>query len=297
MADFVFSSSHEIYYSNRELVPISDIVESLLALERIVKMCPRILEGATSVEIDHVEVYIDTLETGSLLEKFVVKLFFKSEEELDAFLDKIREKVSQPGMPRNVLIGAVLASLIGYGAFLAATSQKSAGTTINANNNVIINLGAGQVDLTPEAFHAIVVAAVSDKKELATQSVKLFKPAKADLQASITLDGNDALSFPPAVIAETPTKVDFKKQEKVRDLPDVDLQIRATNLDSLKQGWAALIPGMIDKRIRLQLDPSVKPTDVAGHFQVRANVSVVYKMDNTGSNMVPDYILLREVIK
>lgn len=298
MADFVFSSSHEVYYSNRELVPIADIIESLQALERIVKMCPGVLEGVTSVPIKRIEVYVEELQSGSLLEKVVVRLFFRSEEELDAFIDKTRDKILQPGMPRNVLIGAVLASLIGYGAVLVANSQKAAGsTTITANNNVIINLGAGQVDLTPEVFRAIVESSVTDKKDLAAQSVKFFKPARADSQAAITLDKNDALAFSPAVISATPNKAEFEKQSQVKDLRDVDLHIRATNLDSLKQGWAGLIPGLIDRRVRLQLDPSVNPTDVAGRFQVRADVSIVYKMDKSGKKMEPDYILLREVIK
>lgn len=297
MAEFVLASTHEVYYSNRELVPIADIVESLQALERIIKLCPRALEGATNVQIKRVEVFVDSLQSGSLLEKVVVKLVFGSEEALDAFLDKTREKVRQPGMPRNVLIGAVVASVIGYGAWLAATSQRSGGATITANNNVIVNIGAGQSGMSPDDFRAIIEAAIPDKKELATQAVRFFKPARADLKASVTLDKDDALSFPPAVIAETPIKVDFDKQADVKHLRDVDLQIRATNLDSLKQGWAGLIPGLIDRRVRLQLDPNVKPTDVAGRFQVRADVSVIYKLDRSGNQMIPDYILLREVIK
>lgn len=298
MAGHFYISTHDLYYSNREHVPIADIIESLQALDRIVKMSPRVLTGLTNVEIDRVEVYIEDLHSGSLTEKIAVKLFFKSEEDLDKFLEKIREQIGKPGMARNLLIGAVLTALVSYGAFLAASSQKSVGaTTINANNNVIINIGAGEVDMTAEQFRAIVETAVTDKKALAKSSVSLLKPARADGAASIVLDGNKSLTFSPDVILATPKELDFEKQEEVKHYPDVDLQIRATNLDSYKKGWAAVLPGISNRRLRLELDPSIKPSQVAGKFEVRGDVSVIYKFDKSVNKLVPNYILLRSIIK
>ncbi|MBA3997036.1 MAG: hypothetical protein C0466_07685 [Candidatus Accumulibacter sp.] len=298
MTDFTFSSTHEFYFSTREPVPIAQVAESLLALERVVKFAPKVLEGLTQVEILGVDVYVDAIESGSLLEKVVIRLLFKNEETLDAFLDRIGEHIRKPGMPRSVLIGTILAALVGYGAWLAAKVGNPAGqTTITANNNTIINLGAGQVDLTPEAFRAIVAAAVTDKKDLAQNAVKIFHAARDDSQASIVIDGNQSTSFSPDVISATPKKVEIEKQEKVEHLRDVDLQIRATDLDSLSRGWAAVIPGKIDRRVRLKLDPGIKPSEVADKFSVRADVSIHYQLDRAGKKLVPNYILLREVIK
>lgn len=298
MSSFIFSSAHEIYFSTRNPVPIAQIAESLLALERIVKIAPKVLEGLTQIDIRDVEVYVDTIESGSLLEKVIIKLIFKTEEALDAFLDRTGENIRKPGMPRNILIGTVLAALIGYGAWLAAKVGNPAGqTTITANNNTIINLGAGQVDLTPEAFRAIVAAAVADKKDLAQNAVKIFHAARSDSQGSIVIDGNAATSFPHEVIVATPQKVEVEKQEKVEHLRDVDLQIRATDLDSINRGWAAVLPGKIDRRVRLKLDPGIRPSEIADKFSVRADVSIYYRLDNASKKFIPDYILLREVIK
>jgi len=295
---YVLTSAHEIRWSTREPVPIGEIAETLLALERIVRMCPKALEGLTNVDIRDIQIYVESIESGSLLDKIIIKLIFKDEKTLDEFLDKIGEKIRQPGMTRAILIGAVLAAIVGYGAWLAAkVSDPRGATTISGNNTTIINLGAGMVDMTPDAFKAIVETAITDQKSLAKETVKLFKPARADGQASIVIDGNAATSFSPAVIAATPRIVDVGKQEKVEHLRDVDLEIRAMDLDSNNRGWAAIIPGRVDRRVRLKLDPGVKPTDVADKFSVRADVSVYYKLDKSGRKMIPDYILLREVIK
>lgn len=296
MSEFVFTTTHEIFWSTREPVPIGEVIETLQALERIVRMCPKVLEGITLIDIDHIGVYVDAVESGSLTDKIIIKLFFKDEESFDAFLDKIGEKVR--GMPRSVLIGAVIAAIVGYGAWLAAKVGNQAGQTTIANNNTtIINLGAGQVDMTPETFRAIVETAITDKKALATNAVKLFKPARSDGQASIVIDGNTSTTFPPEVIAATPRLAEVDRQERVEDLSDVDLQIRAMDMDSPNKGWAALIPGRVDRRVKLKLDPRVKTTDVAGRFAVRADVSVYYKIDRSGRKMIPDYILLKEIIK
>jgi hypothetical protein len=298
MTNFVFSTSHQVYYSNREPVPIKEIVDSLLGLEQIIRMSPRVLHGLTGVEIDHVDIFVEHLESGSLLETVLIKLFFKSEDDLNTFLDKIRGKLEKPGMPRNILIGAVLSALVGYGAYLAASSQKVAGAaTITANNNVIINLGAGQVDLTPEVFKAIVEAAVIDRKELARSAVKVLKPARLDDQASIQFDESAGLVFSADVVKATPKTVEIDTQQNVEQLLDVDLEIRATNLDSAKQGWAALLPGKIDRRIKLQLAEGVDPLDVAGKLKVRADISIYYSLDKDGVRLIPHHILLREVIK
>ncbi|MBN8283398.1 hypothetical protein [Zoogloea sp.] len=297
MTSFVFSTTHQVYYSNREPVPIREIVDSLLGLEQVIRMSPRVLHGLTGVEIDRVEIFVEHLETGSLMETVLIKLFFKSEDDLNAFLDKVRGKLEKP-MARNILIGSVLTALVGYGAYLAATAQKGAATTtITANNNVIINLGAGQVDLTPEAFKAIVEAAVVDKKALANSAVKVLKPARLDSQASITFDESSGLVFPPDVVKATPKTVEIEVQQKVEHMLDVDLEIRATNLDSARSGWAALLPGKIDRRIKLELADGVSPIDVAGKLKVRADISIYYALDKDGVKLIPHHIMLRSVIK
>lgn len=299
MQQFIFETKHEFYYSNKGTIPISDVIDSLVGLEKLVHLSPGVLSALTGIEIDGAEVYIDTIESGSLVEDVIIKLLFKDEAGLHAFLEKAHVKIGD-GVTRNVLVGSVLAVLVGYGALLAANAMKSnSTTTITANNNVIINVGAGEVDMTPEAFKAVVEAAVKDKKGLANSAVKIMKPARSDKDARLVLDDSDTLNFSSQVIAATPPAVEINRQEKVEHLSDVDLQIRATNLDSKKQGWAGLIPNKVDRRLKLILDANVMPAQLAGKFKVRADVSIYYRLVKSGSasRMIPDHILVREIIE
>ena len=60
-------------------------------------------------------------------------------------------------------------------ALLASKFVSGSGqTTITANNNTIINFGAGQVEMTPEMFKTVVETAIKNKKELAENTVRFL---------------------------------------------------------------------------------------------------------------------------
>src|SRR5690606_25906764 len=122
------------------------------------------------------EFYVEKIEAGSLLEKVGVKLFFKTEADFDAFLDRIREN----GALRNSIVAVAFGALVTYGILSATGAMNSPSTQITANNNVVINIGAGEVKMTPEAFQAVVAAAVGDKKSTAANAVKFLTPARND---------------------------------------------------------------------------------------------------------------------
>ena len=299
MDAFVFEACHEIYFSTKNEVPISDVVTSLLAFERILQQSPQVLSALTGATIDHIEVFVEELHSGSLDTKYLLKLFFKDEEELDKFLTSIREKLKEYPVARNTLLTAVIAGLVGYGLYAAANIVRSpeAAATIQANNNVIINIGAGEVDMTPEQFTAVVHAAVRDKKALAKDSVRFMAPARTDPDSQVSFDGSDQIILPKETVRAAPSSIEVDKPQTDEDLPDVNLHIRATNLDSTTSGWAGLIPGLIDRRIPIELADGVDPKEVAGNFSVRADVTVVYEPKGKARRLSPVRIILRRLVK
>ncbi|WP_024302216.1 hypothetical protein [Pseudogulbenkiania sp. MAI-1] len=290
--------SHRIYYSNEEPIPIAEIASSLLALERTLQRLPRVLTQVTSVPIQGLEIYVQEIQSGSLLEDIVLKIFFKDQAELDAFLGKIREKLGEHKVARNVLIGALILSIIGYGLYLAANTagSKQAANTINVNNNVIINIGAEQAQMEPEQLAKIIESAISDKKANAKDAIEIVKPAKRDPTASITLEDQTVLALPKEVIQTAPSSLEIDDTPTEREYKDVDLSIRATNLDSNHQGWAALIPRLNDRRVKLVLADGVDPKKVAGKFTVRADVIVHSKPQGKKKEILPYQITLLRLV-
>lgn len=224
MDDLILTASHEIYFSTRNEVPIADVVASLQAFEKIVRQLPQVLTGLTGAEIEDIQVFMDELESGSLFERYLLKLVFKDEQELEKFLASIREKLKEKPVIRNVVIGSAIAGLVGYGLYVGAQVVRSpeAAKTIQANNNVIINIGAGELNMTPEQFTAVVQAAVRDKKALAKDSIKLMAPARTDKGSTVTFDGNDHLVIQKETIQAAPSNIDIPQDQLEEKFPDVD---------------------------------------------------------------------------
>lgn len=293
MAEFVYATTHTVYYNTKNPVPISEVIGALQALEKLLRDVPKVVGGATGTHVVRSEFFIEKIETGSLLETVAIKLFFKDEEEFGKFLDKIREN----GVLRNTLVGAALAGLVGYGIYLAAGANKSPAANITANNNTIINIGAGEVNMTPDQFRAIVEAAVSDKKELAKNSVKFITPAKRETGSSVVISGNDAsaaLEITPQAIFESPEKVDIPADRRIEDVKAIEVQIRASDLDSKKNGWAGRIEGRTD-RVKIELDPVVNEAELFGKTKVKADVTIVYTMAKSAKELKPSSIFIRRI--
>lgn len=272
--DFVLELAHRVHYSNSEPVPIAEVASSLLALERTLLRTPRLFAAVTGVPIEGAEVFVDDILTGSLTEDVIVKIFFRDQAGLDAFLLKINEKLGKHRVTRNVLLGALVLSVVGVGIYNAAKAMgaSEAARTIEVNNNTIINVGAGQAGLSPEQLEKIVMAAVSDKKANARDAIDIVRPAKRDPSAAITFEDNSLLVIPKEVVARAPSSLTLETNPSEMFVPDVDLQVRATNLDSQVSGWAGIIPGVVNRRVKLVLAEGVDPKKVARQFSVRADV-------------------------
>lgn len=287
---------HQVYYSTRTPVPIGEVVEALQGLERLLHSLPRALEKVTAVHIADAKIFVERVESGSLLEKVMIKLFFKSEQELEDFLDRIRANLDGKPMLKNALITAVVAGLAAYGILLAAKALQQPTPNITANNNVIINIGAGEVNMSPEEFRAIVETAVKDKKDHAKAAVKFVKPARGDGNASITFDGNEAFDIEPRAIAETPAAVHLDPIRRVEELKQATVLIRAGDMDKAQSGWAGAVQG-VTERLPIELDPTVSPVQLFGrqNRQVVADVAITYQQDGRSGTWVPKALFIRAI--
>lgn len=244
--------------------------------------------------------YVKEISSGSLWEDVIVKLFFEDQAKLDAFLAKIRAHMGDHPVTRNVLLGSIVAMIVGYGIYSAGKAMGAgaeAMRAISVNNNTIINIGAAEAGMKPEALEKIVIAAITDKKANAKDAVELVKPAKRDDEAGITFNGNDSLVIPVNVVRATPSNLTMDALPSEQSYPDVDLHIRATNLDSHKSGWAGLIPGLVNRRVKLALADGLDAKRIVGKFSLRADVVVSFRPAGQKHEMTAYRITVQRLIE
>lgn len=295
--------NQQLYYSNKDLVPIKDVAESLLALESIIRQSPEVLEALfPGTTINSVQVYINELKSDSIWEDVVIKFIFGSQEKFDEMISGLRDKAGMENIMKNpqLLSSIILVMILTGGAYYlgkdtsAKPEQKA---TIEANNNTIINIGAGMLKIEAEEFKAIIEGAIKDKNKLAKNAAKIVAPAKKDSSASITFNDNTELRIEPSTVKAMPLHIQEPEEEEfIDDYEALEIEVRATDLDSTKRGWAAVAPQLSKKRIRLQLDPTINPEILAEERNITGKATVIFGHDKE-YNKVPKLIFLREIIE
>lgn len=295
------SLKQQIYYTNRELVPLSEVAESLIALQAIIEKSPLILERLfPGTRIHGVHVYVDELRSGSIIEDLIIKLIFGDQEQFDIMLSKARKYLKMEHLVKNpaILSVVILALIVAGGAYYVAKSNEpNKQTTINASHNTIIQIGAGMVDMSAEEFGAIIESAISNHDELAKNAAKVVKPAKRDPKAEIIINGNDDLKLDAKTIAAMPSYIKESSMEDFkREFDALEVEIRAGNLDSLKSGWTAIVPSMGNRKIKLLLDPGVAAEDLFGDRKIKLKLTLLYRTEKNGS-LEPYSALVKAIVK
>lgn len=312
MSEFVLLVEHSVKYTNKQPLAVQDVIDSLSALEKVsVHFLPEALSQLTGAGVISAELLIEGFQHGSFIEDTLVKLIFKNKEEMDKFLDKVREGGRNvyrnlPGNGSPVLKGAVavtcvIGALVAAGAGWAIINKSPPApspVSLSITDSSFVIIGAESYAISPEKFADVIEKVGStDKKKLAQAAVKIIAPAKKEDGATVVMSQDDKLAIPIETVKNTPDAVEFEPFEIDEPHPDADVEIRATDLDSLNRGWAAIIRGLVDRRVKLVLDEGVDPQSLAGKFKVRADVIVKFRMSAKTKKMEPVSITVQRIIE
>lgn len=297
---YYFDSEHVVKYSNKEFVPIKDVVKSLLALEKVMEETPFIINGLMeSEDILKLQVFISSVESGSLIEKFLLRLVFKDEDGFNKWVDKLRKMsgMSDGKIIIPALIGGVItaATLYGINNSLPKDSAASLTNTVSGNNNVVINFVSDQIKMEPKDVEKIIASSVKNQKALAKNAVDAVQAAKLDEDADITIDGNNQIRITPSTIAAAPKKYEPPvPDKKIEEFSSILVEIRATDRDSHNSGWRVVVPSLSESRVKLAVDPGIDINDLSKHGAVLADITITSKYDKSKKQYKISEVFLRD---
>ncbi|MCP5166660.1 MAG: hypothetical protein H6989_04690, partial [Pseudomonadales bacterium] len=138
---YSIETRYSVKFTTENPVPISKIVESLVAYEKLLRRTPRFIERAyPGIQIIETQVLVDHIESGSLIEDFVIRYVFKSDENYDNFKESVAKIMDDNGALKT-LVAIGMGAIIGYGIF-TYVGHNPAKTHVEAYNNTIINIGS-----------------------------------------------------------------------------------------------------------------------------------------------------------
>ncbi|MDY0678267.1 hypothetical protein NMW59_11405, partial [Pasteurella multocida] len=292
--------SDEVKFNITQPIQVRDIVKSLEALEKIVKQSTKTFSKLSGAEIQDAKLYIQTIEKGSLREKFIIKLIFKDEENLDKFLEKIHDwgvKQCKEHPVRTSLVGLVIGGMIAYG-FYSLGSNSVNSINITGNYNTVITNGAKQLNITQEEFKNAIEANKSNRKTLAKNAVEFAQPAKTSLgDVSIEFGDNETsegnIIIPSEVITDIPKKVEPEKAiEQSTDMNDITLHIRALDRDDYK-GWQGYVEGSFTTRIPIEIPQTINLNEISSKEAIKANITLFFTQK--GNSINHKRIVIKEI--
>ncbi|MFA5058631.1 MAG: hypothetical protein WC485_11000 [Opitutaceae bacterium] len=293
-AELTLCFSHRIFYKTENPVPAEEIAEALMALSRVVQRSPAVMKRLVpGISVPTVELLVEKLESGSLTEDFIVKFFFGSQKKMDRAIKRFREALGVDLTSKAGVVRTIVWALVIYGAYYAIThSDKPAKPTVEIGHNTIINVGAAEMNMTPDQLVKVIEAAVGNKNQLASDAVKVIRPAKTDPKAEIIVDGNSDLAVTNKVIVQVPSEFKPDKSEESKVVEHTEIRLRALDLDSSEHGWAAVVLAFSPRRLPMAIDPAINSDDLFGKKIVHGTIEALSRRDQYGRLQLRGYRLV-----
>lgn len=298
-ATYSIQLSDVIKFNTTQPIKVSDIVRSLEALEKIAQQSNKTLSALTQSEIENVELLIESIETGSIIQKIILKLGFKTEENFDKFLENSHEWLHEQYKEhpvRTSIVGLAIGGMIAYGFYNLGGQSANDKITVSGNYNTVIVNGAGQLGISEETFKKALEANKGQQKSLTKNAVEFAQVAKTE-SGNVSIDFGDAtnkgegITLSKEVIAAIPTKAPKTEIEiKNQEFPNATLNIRTLDRDNYK-GWTAYIDGFFTKRVRLEIPETADLNVLSKQESIKADVVLYFKPK--GDSMDPQWIELK----
>lgn len=284
--------THEILLDFEGRAEIHEVIRSLNGLEDIIERVPRFLcKLYPELGLAKMEVYLDEVSEGSLYEKFGLKLFFPGgEEEFNRAIEELArslgiDKMSAKARLICLILGAITAMA---GSAYLASHLGSPSTHIEATNSIIINDISGTLNIDRGVVEEAAAFATQHRsKSLGDSVVEFVAPARNRPGSSIYFSGdkqNPVGKIPAEAIQELPKeKAPSQKVELDKFYKDEPIYIRAIDLDNSERGWAMIAPRISDRRIRVEIHPSVNPLRLMTEKEIIADLRVTFRKTKSGT--------------
>lgn len=273
---------YKVKYTNKNPVPVAELVKSLQAYEKLLtRVAPFITEACDGAEIVDIQVYVTKVESGSILEDFLVKVVFRDKENYEKVLE-----VGADMLEANpVLTGAIclgVAAYIGFGIYNARVrnGDKEKTTKLHAHNGAIIQTG-GTMNISEEAVKQILNQ-TKDKATLTKEVIDAISPAQLEDDASIEFADLPNVNIDTTLVKETPATYNpLKKNQDNETLVGVDVEVWASDKESNTRAWAGIVPGKVEKRINFILHDNLSPAQHHGKLRLKADIILTSELKPT----------------
>lgn len=275
---FSIEAQYKVHFHTKNPVPIPVIIESLQGYEKILKRTGPFVElKFPTIEVVDINVLVAHIESGSLIEDFIVRYVFKNRENYDDAKDIAHQLLEDNGVLKTIATLGV-GAIIGVGVTQYFGSDE-ASTKLEAYNNTIINIG-GEIDLEADDIRT-VISGVSRGSRISKAAVQALSPAKTDEDAEMSVSGETILQVGKDFLSRVPAEYEKPAPyETSETYSGVYIEVRASDVDNSQSGWGGTIQGLSDSRIKFSVADGVDPNQLHGKQRVKVDLVLLSRTEN-----------------
>lgn len=286
------TTNHLLHLDCDKPVSPRSLAEALLGLEGVVMesrpMMSCLLGGQFIKEI---QIEIQQIEIGSYKEMFSVRFLFGRGRAMERKIDEIRKDLRLDKMNPKAVVGVAVAAAILFAAYEYAKEEPARIQIENSFNQI-----ATGTNLTGEELRELVSALLSPTQQASIRKAtsKMVHPGGTPSGGTLTIDENPKLQISAEVIQEIPaTPPEMEQDEPIEDVTDVQMVVRAADLDNPEKGWWGIIPDKGDTRVRVHVMPGVGIDKIPFGKYFQADVTITYSVSRAGNRKPKQYFLTK----
>lgn len=284
--------THRVCYMGNDNTSVRDVARSLLATDAALEPLPKILENLhPGLIVTLIEIRLHRLlQESPLREEFNGSISAKFQAGLEDLVDDIGRMTGIDYLSRRKrAISSLVILLILVGALYVWNKQDGtpAPASLMGDYNTVIALVSEDLGRTPEQIEAVLARVLTDRdrRALARDAADFAAPARKG--GAVDIEGVGRLSDDTILAIPDHQDIDVIEDEEFHQTKEnIEIQIRATDLDHARSGWAGMIHADgTQRRVRMVIVPgidldSLKEKADAG--PVRGDVDLFYKRDRRG---------------
>lgn len=284
-------------------VPIADIIQSLQSVETLLLETAAFLPSLyPGLQVEQTEIRVrSVVQESPLREAFLAALLVAYQQDLSREVPHAIESVTGHAVPANlhttITVVALILAFYGVDAVKKVLLGPSEDGPAKKKLDELVKEVAQTTGLSEKQIHEKLEDRYAQKtawSRLTQAAGRFFKPSKR--QNSAPLEVNNRY-ISESVVRDVPQDfiLDHAAEAGLfRTFTDVPLELHAQDRDHSGQGWAANIPGVTPKRLKLRLMPGIQSGDLWGRDQARGDVTVIYQ--RAGPTYIPKSINLDRLI-
>lgn len=297
-------TNFSVRYLTDDPVPVRDIIESLRGIETVLnetgKLLPKFVDG---LAVEGIEIRVrEIAQESPLRELFLFTLIVTFQQDLEEGVSGAIQASTGYVVPANfeALVTVVALIVLFYGVGTVrdlVMGPLHDGPAKRKLNGLIAEL-AVDTGKTPEQIEAVLDERYGEPtmmKRVANAASRFFTPSKRLGSAPVEVNQRE---IDRETVEDIPAPYLIEHEQDIkptRNFYDVELELHAQDKDHAGRGWAAIIEGVTEKRVRVKLMEDVDPSDLWNRDRVRGDVTVKY--ERLGDKLNPVEVQLHQIVK